>query len=297
MSIDVSLDLYKIFCTVVKSGNMSSAAKELYISQPAVSMSIKQLEERFGKPLLIRSSKGITPTAEGSVIFEYLNQALDLIDTAEKKYMEMAHLEIGEVRIGANDTILNYYLLPYIKKFVESHQTITFKATNHTSGETVKMLKSGEVDIGFVNLPIDIDKNLDVIKCIDVEDCLIGGVKYKHLAKDGIHINELANLPILLLEKTSNTRKFLEKSIAQHGFILEPNIELGSNDLLIEFAKINLGVTFVTKQFSVNKIDNKTVFEIPLKEKLPKRSIGLVKLKNVALSYAATRFVNLLGIE
>ena len=91
MDNDIPLDLYKIFCIVVRTGNMSSAAKELFISQPAVSMSIRQLEERMGAPLLIRTTKGVHTTPEGGVLYEYLEQALALIKTAENKYMEMVN--------------------------------------------------------------------------------------------------------------------------------------------------------------------------------------------------------------
>ena len=106
MKVDVSLDLYRIFCTVVRTGNMSAAARELYISQPAVSMSIRQLEDRMGSPLLVRTAKGVYPTAEGKLLYTYLEQALGLIQAAEEKYYQMVHMEMGELKISANDTVI-----------------------------------------------------------------------------------------------------------------------------------------------------------------------------------------------
>lgn len=294
---DVSLDLYKIFCTVVRQGNMSSAAKELYISQPAVSMSIKQLEDVFGKPLLVRSSKGIKTTTEGSVIYEYLNQALSLIDTAEKKYLEMANLETGEVRIGASDTIISCYLLPYVEKYMLAHSNINIKVTNRTTYETIRLLKSGIVDIGFVNLPIQLDDSIDVYECKSIHDCLVGGPKFRHLAVCGVTLKDLASYPLMLLERDSNTRVFLDSFAAEHGVMLDPNIELGSSELLTQFAKINLGMTFLIREFLKPEIEKGLLYEIPLLEKIPKRSIGLIKLKDVALSYSATRFANFLNLN
>jgi len=296
-NIDVSLDLYKIFCTVVDTGNMSAAARELYISQPAVSMAIRQLEDRLGKPLLIRSSKGIKTTPEGGVLYEYLRQALLLVETAEKKYFEMVNMEMGEIKIGASDTLLGHYLMPYIEKFISLYPNINIKVTNRTTYETLKLLVSGQVDLGFVNLPIDTSNSLEIYNCIEVQDCLIGGVKYAHLAENGISLRELKEYPLLMLEKESNTRLYLDKYAESNGALLSPNIEFGSSEFLVSFARINLGLAFVIREFTIKEIDNESIFEIPVLPPIPTRSIGLVKLKDVALSYAAERFANILQAE
>jgi DNA-binding transcriptional LysR family regulator len=291
MKPDISLDLYKIFVTVAKNGNMSLAARELFISQPAVSMAVRQLEDRLGKPLLARSSKGITLTAEGRVMYDYLSSALGLIETAEQKYAEMAELKTGEVRIGASDTIMSRYLLPYIERYIEKHPGINFIITNRTTNETVKLLKSSQTDIGFVNLPVEADNSLEIIECLTVRDCLIGGAKYSYFCDKGLSIAELGGLPLMLLEKASNSRRLQDKFAAGLGHTLSPVMELGSMDLLVSCVKINLGLAIVTKEFT--DIDNKTVFEIPLTPVFPARAIGLIKLRGVSLSHAAASFVDL----
>ena len=293
MDKNIPLELYKIFCTVVKTGNMSAAAKELYISQPAVSMSIRQLEERLGAPLLIRTTKGVRTTPEGAVLYEYLDQALGLIKTAESKYMEMVNLKTGEIKIGASDTVIQNFLMPYLEKFNSENNNINIKVTNKTTYESLRLLKSGDVDICFINLPISEDEDLEVIPCITVNDCLVGGSKFKDLAK-GIDIKDINSHPILLLEDLSNSRRYIDSYAQKNGIVLKPIIELGSSDLLLEFAKINLGLTFAIKEFAKNQIDNEILFEIPLNPPIPSRSIGIVKLKNVALSHAAQKFADLL---
>lgn len=297
MNIDVSLDLYKIYCAVVKTGNMSAAAKELYISQPAVSMSIKQLEERMGSSLLIRTAKGVRTTPEGDILYEYLEQALGLIKTAEKKYFEMVNMENGEIKIGASDTVIAHFLMPYLEKYHTLYPDINIKVTNKTTYETLRLLKNGSVDLCFINLPISEDTNLEVTECLKIHDCLLGGMKYQHLSQKGIAIQDITKYPLLLLEDLSNSRRYIDRYAKENGIILEPIIELGSSDLLIDFARINLGLTFVIKEFTKKEIDNKSLFEIPLNPPIPKRSIGLVKLKNVALSHAAKGFTNLLKIQ
>lgn len=293
MDKDIPLDLYKIFCVVVKTGNMSAAAKELFISQPAVSMSIRQLEERMGAPLLVRTTKGVRTTPEGSVLYEYLEQALTLIKTAENKYMEMVNLKTGEIKIGASDTVISNLLMPYLEEYNINNPQINIKVTNKTTYESLRLLKSGIVDLCFVNLPIKKDTDLEVVPFKTIQDCLVGGSNYSELAKAGIKLKNIDSYPLLLLEDLSNSRRFLDAFAQKNGVVLKPIIELGSSDLLLEFAKINLGLTFAIREFTKNQIDNEQLFEIPVTPKIPKRSIGLIKLKNVALSHAAKSFADM----
>lgn len=290
MDKEIPLDLYKIFCTVVRNGNMSSAAKELYISQPAVSMSIRQLEQRMGTALLIRTTKGVRTTPEGSVLYEYLEQALTLIKTAENKYLEMANLKTGEIKIGASDTVIANLLMPYLEKYTISYPNINIRVTNKTTYECLRLLRSGLVDICFINLPLEDESDLDIYPFKTIHDCLVGGTKYENLVKTGLNVKDLEQYPLLLLENLSNSRQYLNKFALENGVALNPIIELGSHDLLLSFAKINLGITFATKEFVEKDLKEKNLFEIPLFPPVPKRSVGIVKLKNVALSHAAKSF-------
>ena len=291
---DISLDSYKIFCTVARTGNMSQAAKELYISQPAVSMAVKQLEERLGGTLLVRTAKGVYLTSEGEVLYRYLDMAMSMIQTAQQKYLERVNLESGEIHIGASDIVLSGYLMKYIEKFSMQYTDIRINVTNKTSFESLELLKSGKIDMCFVNLPIEDDNDLEVIKLIEIRDCLIGGIKYKELSKTGINLSEIENYPLLLLEELSNTRLQLNKFALLNGVALKPIFELASYDILIEFAKINFGLTFIIKEFYGDIIDNKTLFEISVEPKFPPRNIGLVTLKNSPLSNAADKFADML---
>lgn len=293
MDIDVSLDLYKIFCAVVRTGNMSAAARELFISQPAVSMSVRQLEERIGSPLLFRTTKGVRTTPEGNVLYGYLEQALSLIKTAEQKYMEMVNLETGEIKIGASDSVISNFLMPYLERYNGENANINIKVTNKTTYECLKLLKSGQVDICFINLPIADDHEYDVKECLKIHDCLIGGSKYAALAEKGIDLKDIGQYPLLMLEDLSNTRRYIDRYAMDNGVLLKPIIELGSSDLLLDFARINLGLSYVIREFTRGGIDGTTVFEIPVNPPIPERSVGMVKLKNVALSHAAQSFTEM----
>lgn len=273
---------------------MSIAAKELYISQPAVSMAIRQLEDKYKKPLLVRSSRGIRPTAEGRMLYDYLVQAMSLIHTAETKYVEMANLNDGEIKIGASDTILSNFLLPYISIFLKKFPKIKIKMTNNLTKETINLLKIGQVDIGFINLPIEDSEQFEISECMRLNDCLLCGKKYSHLAKTGLELKQLNDYPLLLLEKGSSTRRFLDSYAETFGVIMHPAIELGSTDLLLKFAQIDLGLSFAAREFIAKDLAAGTLFEIPLEPQIPPRSIGLIKLSGIPLSFAAAKFIELI---
>lgn len=291
---DVNFDLYRIFYITAKAKSISNAAKELYISQPAVSQAIKQLEEKLGGRLFFRTPKGIVLTAEGEAVFKYIEQAYNFIMTAQSKFSEMQNLVSGEIKIGASDTLCNYYLLPYLQSFNKTYPDIRIQVTNRTTKETIKLLESGKVDFGIINLPIEIPNHLQIIKGMPIQDCFVVGEKYKELTDSPINIKKLADYPILLLEKGSNIRQFIDDFALKNDTQLIPEIELGSIDLLVEFARIDLGVACVVKNFITEELATAKLYEVHFIENIPNRNIGIVFLKDVPLSAAAKRFIELL---
>ena len=296
MKVDVSLDLYRIFCAVVRTGNMSAAARELYISQPAVSMSIRQLEDRMGSPLLVRTAKGVYPTAEGKLLYTYLEQALGLIQAAEEKYYQMVHMEMGELKISANDTVIANFLLHYLEQYHKLYPEITIKVTNKTTEESLRLLRSGAVDMCFVNLPITDMEDLEIVPCIEIHDVLVGGEKYRRLTETGIDLKDLPKYPLMLLEEVSNSRRYITNYAENHGVVLNPILEIGSLDLLISFAKINLGVTYVIRELT-KELEEKKLYEIPVHPPVPKRSIGMVRLKNMVMPHALQGFLEMIDFS
>lgn len=291
---DVNFDLYRIFYITAKAKSISNAAKELYISQPAVSQSIKQLEDKLGGRLFFRTPKGIVLTAEGEAVFKYIEQAYNFIITAQTKFSEMQNLINGEIKIGASDTLCKFYLLPYLQTFNKNYPDIRIQVTNRTTGETIKLLESGKVDFSIINLPIKTANHLKIIKGMTMQDCFVVGEKYKELASSPIHIKQLIDYPVLLLEKGSNIRQFIDDYALGNEVSLVPEIELGSIDLLVEFARINLGIACAVKNFIPTELDTSKLYELQLIEKIPERNIGIVFLKDVPLSAAARRFIELL---
>lgn len=287
------LDLYKVFCQVGKSKSFSKASKELYMTQPAVSQAIMQLERELDIRLFNRTPKGVSLTNEGSLLFEYVNSAINLINTGEEKILEFKDLTVGELKIGVGDTISKYFLLPYLEVFHNKYPNLKFKIINGTTIELCALIKSGEIDIAICNLPID-DSSLEIRPCGEVRDIFVCGEKYKDLSRKKISLEEMVKHPLIFLEPSSNSRKYVEKFMLSKGIKISPEFELGSFDLLLEFAKINLGIACVVKEFSRDYLERGLLYEVQTLEEIPSRSIGVCYLKSVPLSLASTKFVEIL---
>nr|WP_246566312.1 LysR family transcriptional regulator substrate-binding protein [Tissierella simiarum] len=196
----------------------------------------------------------------------------------------------GELKIGVGDTISRYFLLPYLERFHNKYPNIKLKIVNRTTLELCTILKSGEVDIAICNLPIK-DSSLEIRTCMDIHDIFVCGEKYKDRISAPLSFKELAEFPLILLEPKSNSRQYVEKYILSKGVKIEPEIELGSHDLLLEFAKINLGISCVIKEFSQEYLKNNLLYEVEIVDEIPKRSIGVCFLKSVSLSPASIKFI------
>lgn len=287
------LDLYKVFCQVARSKSFSQAAKDLYMTQPAVSQAIMQLERELDTRLFTRTPKGVSLTNEGSLLFEYANSAINLIHVGEEKMGEFKNLTAGELKIGVGDTISRYFLLPYLEAFHNRYPNIKFKIVNGTTREICAIIKTGEVDIGFCNFPLE-DPALEIRPCMDIQDIFVYGKKFKKILSGAVSFEKLITLPLIFLESESTSRRYVEDYMLSKGIKISPEFELGSHDLLLEFARINLGVACVTREFSQEYLDKGLLNEVQLIQEIPKRSIGICFLKSVSLSPASTKFIEII---
>jgi len=285
-----NLEWYRVFYFTAKTGSLSKAAAELFITQPAVTQTIKQLEAQLGGQLFFRTSKGVTLTAEGEALYQYIEQAYNFIRNGERKIAGMHQLTDGEIRIGAGDTLCKHVLLPHLADFHNAYPSIKIHVTNRTTAETLQLLKQGQLDLGIVNMPVT-DKSVVIREMMQIEDCLIAGDAFRHLGRHRLAWEELMTYPIMLLERGSATRSYLDRFAEQQGMVLKPEIELGSVDLLVEFARRGFGLAFVVKTFIEDELASGQIHQIHLKKPIPKRGIGLATLKDVPLTAAAVTFM------
>ena len=292
---NINFELYKVFYYAALYLNFSEAGKKLFISQSAVSQSVKQLENQLGIPLFFRNKRKLSLTPQGADLFTYIEKAFVLIDSGEKRIISSRENQIKELKIAASDTICKYYLLPYFKIFNQNNPKVTLRIINRPSPQCRELAEKGAVDIAVVNLPEKTEAysqlNLRIIK--KIRDIFIGGEKFAHLKNQKLSLKEIARYPLLLLEKNSTTRRFFDDLTGKHNVSALPEIEIESIDLLIELTKIGLGISFVPQEAALKEIEKGSIFPLESVEKIPGRNIGFLYNKELPLSENGESFMNL----
>ena len=290
---DINYELYKVFYHVASTLSFSEASKQLFISQSAVSQSIKVLEKKLNQTLFIRSTKRVQLTPEGEILLKHIEPAMNLIKKGENQLLEDNTLNGGQLRIGASDTICRYFLVPFLNEFHKMYPNIHIKVTNRTSIECARLLDNGQVDFIITNYPnsgLSNTQNIQVIH--DFSDVFVANETYFPLKDRMITLKELQSYPILMLDRKSTTSEFLHSMFQKHQLDLVPEIELSSNDLLIDLAKIGLGIAFVPDFCIPQQEEN--FFILNLEETLPKRQLVVVHNETLPISQAARQFIELL---
>ena len=285
----VKLELYRVFKEVAEVGNITAAAQALYISQSAVSQSIKQLERDLQTRLFARNSRGVTLTAEGQMLYEYVRSAMGLLETGEEKLSQTRELQMGQLTIGASDTVTSQFLLPYLDTFHKQHPAIHIQIVSGRSHKVLGLLRSGKVDIAFASTPAD-DAGLRIYPCFDTHAIFVAGAEYPCDFRHVYTLEEIAAFPLILLERKASSRLYLERFFLQNGLKLNPEIELGARSLLVDLAAIGFGVAGVTEEFVRRELESGRLRKLRTSFDIPPRSVDLCVLRDVPLTSAAQRF-------
>lgn len=288
----LNMEWYRIFHQTAKSRNLTKAAEELFITQPSVSYAIKQMETVLDMKLFHRLSKGVELTEEGRVLFDYVDQALTLLHAGENKMQAMKRLAGGEIRIGASDSLFKHLLLPRLDSFHAQYPEVRIQLSHGKTPDILQRLRDGQTDCGIVHLPVA-EPQFEVKPILTIHDTFVVGSAFRELADQPRTAEEIAGTPLLLLSAGSSTRRFVEQWFAAQGQSIVADIELGSIDLLVEFARLGYGAAFVTRSFVTEELAAGTLFEVRTVEPIPSRSIGIVMRHERMLSLAAARFVEM----
>lgn len=287
----VKLELYKVFKEVAEAGNITAAAQSLYISQSAVSQSIKQLEGELQTRLFSRNSRGVTLTGEGKLLYEYVRSAMGLLETGEAKLSQTHDLQMGHLTIGASDTVTSQFLLPYLDRFHRQYPAIHIQIVSGRSHKVLGLLQSGKVDIAFASTPSEAT-SLTVFPCFATHAIFVAGADYPCDFDHVYTIQEIARFPLILLERKASSRLYLEKYFLQNGLHLDPEIELGARSLLVDLATIGFGVAGVTEEFVTRELDSGRLRKLRTDFEIPARSVDMCTLRDVPMTAAAEQFVS-----
>lgn len=291
---NIDYELYRIFYYVVQHGTISKAAEYLYISQPAVSQSIANLEDKLGGKLFIRTKKGIVLTDEGKVLFDYIKTGIDSFTKGENAFLNYKNLDSGSIRIGASTTVTRNVVMPYIETFHKRYPNVDIKITNHLTNELVTLLRSGELDLLVVNLPMKEHRDLTIIPIVEVQDIFVGNIDYYNITNGSIKLTELSSYPLVFQQSPSNTREFLDNYFKTNGLNIKPQNEIVSYNLVMDFVKAGFGIGYATKDFILDDLENQKLFEIKMEPTVPKRHIGIVLINKTIPNYSANKLIDIM---
>ena len=290
---DINYELYKVFYYVASSLSFSEASKKLFISQSAVSQSIKTLEHKLGQTLFIRSTKKVQLTPSGALLLKHIEPAINLISRGESQLLDSGTLGLGQLHIGASDTICRYFLLPYLRQFHKRFPGVPIKVTNASSIQCVDLLEQRKVDLIVTNFPNSHLNHAYIQKTVRIfSDVFIANPAYFDLKQQEIPFEELQKYPIMMLDRNSTTSEFLHNIFLQHQLDLIPEVELSSNDLLIDMARIGLGIAFIP-DFCLTR-ESRDLFILKTREKMPTRQIIVSVNTTLPVPASTEEFLNLL---
>lgn len=273
-----NLSTYRIFFEVAKQENISKAAESLYISQPAISKTIVRLEDNLNVKLFKRNSRGVSLTEEGEVLFRHVQEAIHHIEEAENALQKMKDYHIGHLDIGASTTLCRYILLPYLKKFMEEFPNIQINLKNQDSAKNIQVLEAQDIDIALVAIPKHLSPNQKVILEQEVEDIFVASPKYIENLK-ALHGNNFSlfqNATVMLMDDKNVSRHYIDMYIRENQLDFKQVIALNTMDLLIDFAKIDMGISCVIRSFVEKDLENGSLVQIDIAPPIPRRKIGFM---------------------
>ena len=294
-----NLELYRVFYTVAKCGSLTKAAEELYISQPAVSQSVKQLENQLGISLFNRTHRGMELSAQGGkLIFSRVEQALRLIEEAENMIEQLNTSATGTIRIGASDMIFEYFLADKIVEYHEKFPAVKIELVSDLTHKTLEALKTNKCDVGFINLPIPSDPELTVYgNCMRLTDVFVTNEQHIELTKGVIPLSKLQEYPLILMDPNTIARKSMTVFLENNGIELKPSIEISSWDLMKRLVIRGMGVGCIPREYALHRLADKSMYEIKTDPALPARSIGMALPKNAQIPYALRAFIDLFDLD
>lgn len=292
-----NMEHYKVFYMVAACGSLTGAANILSITQPAVSQAVKQLEDNLHVRLFNRISKGVSLTPEGELLYQYVSRGYEQLALGEEKMNSLLNMEIGELKIGASDMTLQFFLLPYLERYHEEYPDIKIGVTNGPTPETLMNLHEGRIDFGIVSSPFDAGDDIDTMAVREIEDVFIAGRRFIPYKNRMLDFAQLSELPLIFLEKNTSSRRYMEDFLSKCQVEINPEFELATSEMIVQFALRNLGVGCVMRDFAREYIENGMLFELRFNKMIPKRQFYLVRNKKNPLSIAAGKMLEIIEKE
>lgn len=291
----VNLELYKVFYTVAKCKSLTKAAEELFITQPAVSQAIKQLETQLGMPLFTRTRTGVELSAQGgALVFPDVERALNVLSGVEDKLSELKDSAKGTLRIGASDAIFRYFLLDVIAEYHRLYPMVKLELITDFTPKTIENLKIDRCDVGFLTLPIEEDRGIILTDALtQLNDVFVAGEKYARLKKSKLNLFDLQEYPLILLQERTIARDLFDRFVRKLNLKLRPAIEVDDFELMKRLVAEGMGIGCLPREFLKDELKSGALFLLDTTPTLPSRSIGTAVSKTYGTSFALKTFLNM----
>ena len=296
METESTLSSYHIFNAVAEAGNISKAAKTLYISQPAISRAVSKLEQNLSVKLFIRGSRGVHLTEEGELLYEHTRSAFDSLRQGEENLRRINTLGIGQLRIGVSTTLCKYILMPYLQDFIQEYPHIQVTIQCHSTLETLELLEEGKIDIGLVGESANL-RSMEFLTVTEIEDIFVAtetylkNLKLREQQKEDTLLSCFKNGTLMLLDEKNISRLHIEDYFNKNHIETGQILEVSNMDLLIDFSKIGLGIGCVIKEFVKKELEDHTLVELPLPSRISKRKVGFTYNKTTLQSGSVHKFI------
>ena len=291
---NISYEYYRIFYYVAKYRNLTQAAEAMHNNQPNISRTIKLLEHELGCSLLIRSNRGISLTPEGEALYNHVKIAVEQLQSAEEEITKAINMENGIITIGVSETALRMVLLPALKQFKKAYPDIHIRILNHLTNQAIESVKNGVVDFSVVVTPHIIEKNLIAYPIMQFHDMLIGGTSFAPYKNRVFYLKELISYPLVCLGEDTMTYHFYQNFYRENGVDFKPELEAATTDQILPMIENNLGIGYIPNIYVKDALEKQSVYQLHVKEQIPKREIYFIENRNNALSVAAKAFKTLL---
>ncbi len=278
----LNLNLYKIFYDVAQYGSVSTASKNLMISQPAISRSIKKLEEDLNVTLFYRTLNGMVLTEKGKELLGYVEDACNSLRIGERTMMETNNLIKGKLSIGVPSHVASFYLFDKIKKFHKDYPNIEISIISRCTAELVKLLENHEIDFVIDTSPIcGNEKELHIEELINCNHCFVT------LSDDTCNVSclkDLEDLPLILPVMRSSHRKRLHEVALENNVTFKNVLSIETSEMIEESVLQGNGIGYILEDVVKSEIDKGILKKLPIKESLPFVTLNLVYIDKYLMS-------------
>ena len=294
MEKNIDLNLYKVFLKVYELKNLSKASETLYVSQPSISHSIKELENQLGIKLFYRNSKGVEPTSEAKNLYYYIANAFNTIESGEKMLTDFSDLKSGTIKIGVPTYIGTCFLAQYIENFNRMYPGIKFEIVNLSTSNMIYMLETRNLDLIIDSLPIVSNRfKLDICDLVDLDNCFVASKKYFGYLKKNIKITDLDKLPFIIPNPTSSIRRELDKYLSKFNVKINSVVDVWTTEIMLDFVKRGMGVGYFIKNSVQDLIEHDDFICFDFDNTLPKLKVSIAYISEFQ-TYASKEFINYL---